>query len=81
MSTPLTATEATKQRIATSAERLPMHDTQDFDDAERGLIGRTSIRQITADDGRVVWISMLMPSSMVRCPTRRTRACGARVNS
>ena len=32
-----------------------MHDTQDFDDAERGLIGRTSIRQITADDGRVVW--------------------------
>ena len=32
-----------------------MHDTQDFDDAGRGLIGRSSVRQITADDGRVVW--------------------------
>lgn len=55
MATPVTATEATKQRIAVSAERLPMHDTQDFDDAERGFIARTSVRQITGDDGDVVW--------------------------
>ena len=55
MTTPSLATDATKQRIAVASERLPMHDTQDFDDAERGFIARSSVRQITADDGRVVW--------------------------
>ncbi len=55
MTTPSTATDATKVRIAALAERLPLNETQDFDDAERGLIARSSVRQITADDGRVVW--------------------------
>jgi len=55
MTTPSTATDATKQRISTLAERLPLDDTQDFDDAERGFMARSDVRQITADDGRIVW--------------------------
>jgi len=34
---------------------LPTHDRQDFDDARRGFVGRSSVRQIRAADGRVVW--------------------------
>jgi alkyl sulfatase BDS1-like metallo-beta-lactamase superfamily hydrolase len=34
---------------------LPFDDTQDFDDTERGFIARANARQVTADDGRVVW--------------------------
>ncbi len=55
MTPPSTATDATRQRIAAFAERLPLSDTQDFDDAERGFIARSSVRQVTAADGRVVW--------------------------
>lgn len=51
----LPATDATRRAIAAFAASLPLGDTQDFDDAERGLIGRGEIRQITAADGRVVW--------------------------
>jgi alkyl sulfatase BDS1-like metallo-beta-lactamase superfamily hydrolase len=49
------ATEATKAAIASQAATLPMHDRQDFDDASRGLVGRSTDRQVTAADGRVVW--------------------------
>ena len=55
MTTPSTATDSTRQRIAARSQHLPLGDTQDFDDAARGLVGRSSVRQITADDGRVVW--------------------------
>jgi alkyl sulfatase BDS1-like metallo-beta-lactamase superfamily hydrolase len=34
---------------------LPFHDRQDFDDADRGLIGQLDPGVVTADDGRVVW--------------------------
>jgi alkyl sulfatase BDS1-like metallo-beta-lactamase superfamily hydrolase len=37
------------------AATLPFHDTQDFDDATRGFVGKSSVRQVTAADGRVVW--------------------------
>lgn len=37
------------------AAGFPFDDTQDFDDTERGLIAKATTRQITADDGRVVW--------------------------
>jgi alkyl sulfatase BDS1-like metallo-beta-lactamase superfamily hydrolase len=37
------------------AATLPMHDRQDFDDARRGFVGRSTDRQIRAADGRVVW--------------------------
>jgi linear primary-alkylsulfatase len=49
------ATDATRRRIQAAAAALPMHDRQDFDDARRGLVGRSDTRQVTADDGRVVW--------------------------
>ncbi|MEU8770415.1 alkyl sulfatase dimerization domain-containing protein [Streptomyces griseus] len=36
-------------------ERLPFSDTQDFQDAARGLIGRREPNAVTAQDGHVVW--------------------------
>ena len=50
-----TATPATRAAIDAFAATLPMHDRQDFDDARRGFVGRSTERQIRADDGRVVW--------------------------
>ena len=50
-----TATDATRASIAAMAAGLPMDDTQDFEDATRGLVGRSAVRQVTAEDGRVVW--------------------------
>jgi alkyl sulfatase BDS1-like metallo-beta-lactamase superfamily hydrolase len=35
-------------------ERLPFADTRDFEDAKRGLVAPIE-RQVTAEDGRVVW--------------------------
>ena len=55
MTTPSQATEATKARIAAAAASLPMGDTQDFDDTERGFVARSGTRTVTATDGRVVW--------------------------
>ena len=48
-------TSATRQAMTEAAAKLPVHNTQDFDDAERGFIGRSSQRQVLAADGRVVW--------------------------
>lgn len=51
-----TATEATRRALGAVAERLPFDDTQDFDDARRGFVGRSTTRQIRSADGtRVVW--------------------------
>ncbi|TVR26421.1 MAG: MBL fold metallo-hydrolase [Ilumatobacter sp.] len=50
-----TATPATRAAIDAMAAALPMHDRQDFDDARRGFIGRSTDRQVRAADGRVVW--------------------------
>ncbi|WP_228785239.1 alkyl/aryl-sulfatase [Nocardia cyriacigeorgica] len=36
-------------------ESLPFADTQDFDDAKRGLIARRSPNAVTAEDGTVLW--------------------------
>ncbi|MEU4030602.1 alkyl/aryl-sulfatase [Streptomyces anulatus] len=36
-------------------QRLPFSDTQDFEDAARGLIARREPNAVTAKDGRVVW--------------------------
>ena len=51
----MTSSPETRNLIASSADRLPMADTQDFEDAERGLVGRSAVRQVRAADGRVVW--------------------------
>jgi alkyl sulfatase BDS1-like metallo-beta-lactamase superfamily hydrolase len=48
-------TDATRSSIAGSSAALPLHDTQDFDDARRGFIATSDERQIRAADGRVVW--------------------------
>jgi alkyl sulfatase BDS1-like metallo-beta-lactamase superfamily hydrolase len=48
-------TDATRRSIAASSASLPVHDTQDFDDARRGFIATSEERQIRAADGRVVW--------------------------
>ena len=50
-----TATPATRAAIDALAATLPFNDTQDFDDATRGFIGRSSERQVRAVDGRVIW--------------------------
>jgi alkyl sulfatase BDS1-like metallo-beta-lactamase superfamily hydrolase len=50
-----TSTPATRAAIDAMAAALPMQDRQDFDDARRGFIGRSTERQIRAADGRVVW--------------------------
>ncbi len=39
----------------TPAPSLPFDDTNDFEDARRGLIGRLEPCVVKADDGRVVW--------------------------
>ncbi len=49
------ATEFTKASIVEATRRLPLEDTQDFDDVVRGFVGRSADRQIRAADGRVVW--------------------------
>jgi alkyl sulfatase BDS1-like metallo-beta-lactamase superfamily hydrolase len=36
-------------------QRLPFADTQDFQDASRGLVARREPNAVTADDGTVVW--------------------------
>ncbi|MBK9179454.1 MAG: MBL fold metallo-hydrolase [Acidimicrobiales bacterium] len=54
MSAP-TATAATRAAIDAMAASLPTHDRQDFEDATRGFVGRADQRQVTANDGRVVW--------------------------
>ena len=48
-------TAATLRSVAEVADWLPFDDTQDFEDAERGFIARSDVRQIVAADGRVVW--------------------------
>jgi len=53
--TDVKATTATQEAIAAMTASLPLQDRQDLEDATRGLIGRAARRQITAEDGRVVW--------------------------
>jgi alkyl sulfatase BDS1-like metallo-beta-lactamase superfamily hydrolase len=48
-------TDATRRAIDEFAATLPVGDTQDFDDARRGRVARSTTRQVTAADGRVVW--------------------------
>ncbi|WP_407342746.1 alkyl/aryl-sulfatase [Pengzhenrongella phosphoraccumulans] len=55
MNAPSRATDATRRSLESAAEHLPMSDTQDFTDADRGFIARSTDRQIRAQDGRVVW--------------------------
>lgn len=49
------STNVTRDHLAAVTQRLPLQDAQDFLDADRGFLGRTTERQIRADDGHVVW--------------------------
>ncbi len=48
-------TDATPHHLPAAADHLPMHDAQDFVDAEHGFVATSLDRQIRAADGRVVW--------------------------
>ncbi|MFM7068919.1 MAG: MBL fold metallo-hydrolase, partial [Actinomycetes bacterium] len=50
-----TATDATRRSIADATSDFPFEDRQDFDDATRGFVAKATTRQVTDDDGRVVW--------------------------
>lgn len=53
--TPRDATTAIAEQQRALLESLPFSDTEDFDDANRGLVGRREPNAVTAEDGRVVW--------------------------
>jgi alkyl sulfatase BDS1-like metallo-beta-lactamase superfamily hydrolase len=48
-------TDATRRSIEAASAALPFRDTQDFEDTERGFIGRSDTRQIHAANGTLVW--------------------------
>jgi alkyl sulfatase BDS1-like metallo-beta-lactamase superfamily hydrolase len=50
-----TVTETVRAANAALLQTLPFDDTQDFEDARRGLIGRLEPCVVRAADGRVVW--------------------------
>ncbi|MFD7297512.1 alkyl/aryl-sulfatase [Streptomyces sp. NPDC059897] len=54
-STPKAAQPSITHQQTEVRERLPFSDTQDFEDARRGLIARRAPNAVTAEDGRVVW--------------------------
>ncbi|MEV4158086.1 alkyl sulfatase dimerization domain-containing protein [Nocardia salmonicida] len=49
------ASESIVRQNQAMRESLPFADTQDFEDARRGLIARRSPNAVTAEDGTVVW--------------------------
>ena len=49
------ATSWTQARIAEASATLPLDDVQDFEDADRGFLARSDVRQVISSDGRVVW--------------------------
>ncbi|MGC4961225.1 alkyl/aryl-sulfatase [Gordonia sp. DT101] len=55
MSIPKPATPVIVQHQQAVRDALPFEDTQDFDDATRGLIAKRLPNAITAEDGTVVW--------------------------
>ncbi|WTW98401.1 MBL fold metallo-hydrolase [Streptomycetaceae bacterium NBC_01309] len=54
-STPKPAQPSIVQQQAALLGRLPFSDTQDFEDAKRGLIARREPSAVTAEDGTVLW--------------------------
>ncbi|MCB7135475.1 alkyl/aryl-sulfatase [Cellulosimicrobium marinum] len=48
-------TEAVRRQHRRALETLPFDDTTDFEDAERGLLGRAESCVVRDDEGRVVW--------------------------
>lgn len=55
MSTPKPASDTIVQQQRALLESLPFSDTQDFDDATRGLVAKRGPNAVTAEDGTVLW--------------------------
>ncbi|MFC8922944.1 alkyl/aryl-sulfatase [Cellulosimicrobium sp. NPDC057127] len=55
MSTTKPASPAIARQQDELRDRLPFHDTQDLDDAARGLVARREPGTVTGADGAVVW--------------------------
>jgi alkyl sulfatase BDS1-like metallo-beta-lactamase superfamily hydrolase len=53
--TPKPASPTVTQQQADLLQRLPFADTQDFEDAGRGLVARREPNAVTAEDGSGVW--------------------------
>ncbi|PJI90987.1 alkyl/aryl-sulfatase [Luteimicrobium subarcticum] len=53
--TPKAAQPSIVQQQADLLARLPFSDTQDFEDAQRGLVGRRTPNAVRDDAGQVVW--------------------------
>ncbi|MFF3835477.1 alkyl/aryl-sulfatase [Streptomyces sp. NPDC002458] len=53
--TPKPAQPSIAQQQAEIRQRFPFSDTQDFDDANRGLVGRREPNAVTAEDGTTLW--------------------------
>ena len=53
--TPNAASESIIRQQKALLESLPFSDNQDFDDANRGLVGRRVPNAVTAEDGTVLW--------------------------
>jgi len=58
------ATPATQAANAAVAERLPLADRQDFEDASRGLVAQLDDPRILNPDGSVAWDSSRFDFSM-----------------
>ncbi|MEM6912560.1 MAG: alkyl sulfatase dimerization domain-containing protein [Pseudomonadota bacterium] len=52
---PGTATAATKAMNMALTERLPLHETSDYDDASRGFLAAIKTDAIRNEDGEIVW--------------------------
>src|SRR5262245_29272306 len=64
---PKAATPAIVEQQARIRARLPFHDTQDFEDARRGLVAPLD-GAVHADDGRVVWDNSTYDFLEGECP-------------
>ncbi|MDX3323707.1 alkyl sulfatase dimerization domain-containing protein [Streptomyces sp. ME02-6979-3A] len=53
--TPKPAQPSIAQQQAEIRQRFPFSDTQDFDDANRGLVGRRDPNAVTGEDGTTLW--------------------------
>ncbi|KAF2139783.1 uncharacterized protein K452DRAFT_274225 [Aplosporella prunicola CBS 121167] len=55
MSSPKPATDTIKKQQEDAKNNLPFSDTQDFDDAQKGLIGRRVPNTVVNSDGVTIW--------------------------
>ena len=67
---PKNATPITQARNRALLEALPFDDTQDFEDARRGLLGTWPEAEIRNEQGRIIWSPRLPAEQLERRPDR-----------